>query len=106
MVKQKSAAGVAATILNSLCFVTDFLVFIPLLYEKISLGFGSGTQIEMFALVVWTVNIITIPPIIVGATLSIISAVKKDAGRTVALNFSLISLTLIEIFLSTLFMFV
>lgn len=106
MNKRGAAAGTAAIILNSLCFFADFLVFVPLLYEEITLGFGFGTQIEMLALVVWSVNILTVLPILAGIVLSIISTVKKDATWKIALNFSLISATLIEIFLSTLFMFV
>lgn len=48
----------------------------------------------------------TAPFILAGIILSIISVVERDAKWKTALSFTIIAFTLIEIFLSTLFMFV
>lgn len=84
----------------------QFLLFLPILCEKIKIGFGFDTRIEMLGLTVWSVNILTVPFILVSVILAIISAVERDAKWKTVLNFSLIAFTIVEIFLSTLFMFI
>ena len=106
MENKRNAAGTIAIALSFLSFIANFLVFFPLLCEKIRVGFGFGTRIEMFGLIVWSVNILTAPFILAGIILSIISVVERDAKWKTALSFTIIAFTLIEIFLSALFMFV
>ncbi len=106
MEKKSSLAGIIAIALSSLCFIANFLLFLPILCEKIKTGFGFGTRIEMLGLTVWSVNILTVPFILVSVILAIISAVEKDAKWKTVLSFSLIAFTIVEIFLSTLFMFI
>ncbi len=101
MEKKSNLAGIIAIALSSLCFIAIFLLFLPILCEKIKIGFGFGTRIEMLGLTVWSVNILTVPFI-----LAIISAVERDAKWKTVLSFSLIAFTIVEIFLSTLFMFI
>lgn len=106
MENKRNAAGTIAIALSFLSFIANFLVFLPLLCEKIRVGFGFGTRIEMFGLIVWSVNILTAPFILAGIILSIISVVERDAKWKTAWSFTIIAFTLIEIFLSALFMFV
>lgn len=106
MEKKSSLAGIIAIALSLLCFIANFLLFLPILCEKIKTGFGFGTHIEMLGLTVWSVNILTVPFILVSLILAIISAVEKDAKWKTVLSFSLIAFTIVEIFLSTLFMFI
>ncbi len=106
MEKKSNLAGIIAIALSLLCFIANFLLFLPILCEKIKTGFGFGTRIEMLGLTVWSVNILTVPFILVSVILAIISAVEKDAKLKPVLSFSLIAFTIVEIFLSTLFMFI
>ncbi len=39
MERKSNLAGIIAIALSSLCFIADFLLFLPILCEKIKIGF-------------------------------------------------------------------
>ena len=90
-----------ALIINNPVFAINLFLFIPMLVEQIKMG--KGTMIEMGALIVWLINLITIVPLIIGIIFSFLSISKNYKWRTIA-NFSLIILSILMMFLTTLFM--
>ena len=77
-----------------------------MLAEQIKTGFGNGTNIEMGTLVVWLFNGLSLVPLSIGVVLTIISIVKLDCKWKIIINISLIVLTIIEMILTTVFMFI
>ena len=90
-----------ALLINVPIFMINLFLFIPMLVEQIKMG--KGTMIEMGALIVWLINIVTLIPLIIGIIFSFLSISKNYKWRTIA-NFSLICLSIIMMVLTTLFM--
>ena len=98
--------GIVALIVLSFSFLANLALFIPMLAEQIKTGFGHGTNIEMGALVVWLFNGLSLVPFSIGVGFTIISIVKLDYKWKTIVNISLIVLTIIEMVLTTIFMFI
>lgn len=90
-----------ALIINIPVFAINLFLFTPMLVEQIKMG--KGTMIEMGALIVWLINIVTLIPLIIGIIFTFLSISKDYKWRTI-LNFSLICLSIIMMVLTTLFM--
>ena len=104
--RKNNAFGIVALIILSFCFFANLSLFIPMFVEQIKTGFGYGTDIEMGSLIVWLFNGLSLVPLSVGIVFTIISIVKLDYKWKIATNISLILLTIIEMALTTIFMFI
>ena len=93
-----------AFIINTLIFLINSFMFLPMLVEQIKIG--TGTKIELAALFIWLIDIMIIAPLLVALVLTIISIVKKDYKWRIISNYSLIVISIAMIVLTTLFMFI
>ena len=92
--------GTIAAIINVPIFLINLFMFLPMLAEQIELG--KDTRIEMGALIIWFINILTIFPLIAAIILSVIS-IAKDYKWKIALNFVLSGLSILMMILTTIF---
>ena len=104
--RKNNVFGIVALIILSFCFLANLALFIPMLSERIKTGFGNGTNIEMGALIVWLFNGLSLVPLFVGTIFTIISIIKHDCKWRIITNVSLSLLTIIEMILTTVFMFI
>ena len=102
--RKNNVFGIIALAISTICFLVNLAFFLPMLVEQVRIG--EGTLIEMGALAVWLLNGLTIVPLIVSLIFTIISITKKDYLWKIIANILLISLTVIEMVLTTVFMFI
>ena len=93
-----------AFIINTLIFLINSFMFLPMLVEQIKIG--TGTKIELAALFIWLIDIMIIVPLLVELVLTIISTAKRDHKWRIISNYFLVVISLTLMVLTTLFMFI
>ena len=102
--KKINVCGVVAVPVLALGNVLHLPFSIWLFSEQAQTGFGFGTNIEMGALFVWLAEFLCIPFVLAGLTLFVISIVQQARAPLIVTNAVLLSLLLLQISLTNLFM--
>lgn len=103
--RRVSALDIITCILSVMAFITNFAVFLIMLMEQISTGWGYPTRYEMLVLLFWMVQLGTVPLLLAGVIYIIYSLAKSNIRRMFVLNTSIVSLTVIMAVLSVVFEF-
>jgi hypothetical protein len=102
--KKISVCGVVAVTVLAIGNALHLPFSIWLFSEQAQTGFGFGTNIGMGALIVWLAEFICIPFALAGITLFIISIIRQARVPITVANAVLLSLLLLQISLTNLFM--
>lgn len=103
MDERNDAFGVIAAIMGFAGNIINLPCTASLVAEEIKMGFGHGTNIEMAALVVWMVEILSVPIIVTEVLYFVMSALKRTGKRFMKLNVAFCALLLLQIIITNLF---
>lgn len=101
MNKKNLVFDIITLVLLSCSLFINLICFLLLFIEQIT--FGVGTQYEMFILVIWILQIITLPVLFVGIIYIIISLIKKYMNKLIIINIIFQSINIIFIVLTNIF---
>ena len=101
MNKKNLVFDIITLVLLSCSLFINLICFLLLFFEQIT--FGVGTQYEMFILVIWILQIITLPVLFVGIIYIIISLIKKYMNKLIIINIIFQSINIIFIVLTNIF---
>lgn len=76
---------------------------LSLVAEELKTGFGYGTNIEMAALVIWMIEILSVPIIALESVYFITSALKHESKRFMKLNIVFCALLILQMIITNLF---
>lgn len=76
---------------------------LSLVAEELKTGFGYGTNIEMAALVIWMIEILSVPIIALESVYFITSALKHESKRFMKLNIVFCALLILQMVITNLF---
>lgn len=103
MRKNNLVFSIITLVLLSVSAFINFIGFISLFVEQVQIG--NGTNYEMFVIIFWILEAITLPGIIIGIIYLIISIIKKYSIPFIIINGGLLFLNIMFILSTNLFIF-